>query len=154
MNTDSAPQKRRRLRRIRRTLETRARKRNKTRRRRVSTTESIQHAYLDVDMCFVGLEEPEDVDQSETGGLRRDVLICGDSRRRRILWGCPVGGVGPNTYHPKKVENLRDCCKIAAGSFHVLAMTKDGTVYSWGHGEYGQLGHQNGTSDATERLKL
>ena len=66
-------------------------------------------------------------------------------------WGCPVGGVGPNTYHPKKVENLRDCCEIAAGSFHVLAMTKDGTVYSWGHGEYGQLGHQKTGNEATPR---
>jgi alpha-tubulin suppressor-like RCC1 family protein len=66
-------------------------------------------------------------------------------------WGCPVGGVGPNTYHPKKVENLRDCCEIAAGSFHVLALTKDGTVYSWGHGEYGQLGHQKTGNEATPR---
>ena len=55
---------------------------------------------------------------------------------------------GPNTYHPKKVENLRDCCE--AGSFHVLAMTKDGTVYSWGHGEYGQLGKKTG-NEATPR---
>ena len=66
-------------------------------------------------------------------------------------WGCPVGGVGPNTYHPKKVENLRDCCEIAAGSFHVLALAKDGTVYSWGHGEYGQLGHQKTGNEATPR---
>ena len=30
--------------------------------------------------------------------------------------------------------------QIIGGSYHVLALTKDGKLYSWGHNEYGQLG--------------
>src|SRR5688572_9857659 len=30
---------------------------------------------------------------------------------------------------------------IAGGTHHVLALRGDGTVYSWGRGHYGRLGH-------------
>jgi len=30
--------------------------------------------------------------------------------------------------------------QVIGGSYHVLALTKDGKLYSWGHNEYGQLG--------------
>ncbi|XP_065899129.1 RCC1 and BTB domain-containing protein 1-like isoform X2 [Dysidea avara] len=43
---------------------------------------------------------------------------------------------------PKNVTSLQNqvITKIIGGSYHVLALTKDGKLYSWGHNEYGQLG--------------
>ena len=44
---------------------------------------------------------------------------------------------------PKKVEAFADQRVIAAsvGQHHSLALTADGSVWSWGWGEFGQLGH-------------
>jgi alpha-tubulin suppressor-like RCC1 family protein len=36
---------------------------------------------------------------------------------------------------------------IAAGGGHALALAKDGSVWSWGNNEYGQLG--DGTTDSS-----
>ena len=32
------------------------------------------------------------------------------------------------------------CLQISCGDAHVVALTKDGEVYTWGCGEYGRLG--------------
>jgi len=40
---------------------------------------------------------------------------------------------------PKRVP-LKGVRYIAAGSAHTLAVTDD-SCYSWGHGQYGALGH-------------
>jgi len=44
---------------------------------------------------------------------------------------------------PKKVEALPDrrVVAVSAGGAHSLALTADGTVWSWGGGGFGQLGH-------------
>ena len=44
---------------------------------------------------------------------------------------------------PKKIEALAGQRVVAmlAGAMHSLAVTADGTVWSWGNGSYGQLGH-------------
>ena len=44
---------------------------------------------------------------------------------------------------PKKVEAFAGRCVVAvsAGSLHSLALTADGSVWSWGLGGFGQLGH-------------
>jgi len=58
--------------------------------------------------------------------------------------GCLGIGNSSSTLEPQKVGIL---CKkvladIAYGSGpHVLAVTENGELYSWGHGGYGQLGH-------------
>lgn len=39
--------------------------------------------------------------------------------------------------------NLTNVIKISAGTNHVLALTKDGKVYSWGANGYGNLGIGN-----------
>lgn len=43
--------------------------------------------------------------------------------------------------------NLALCCRgarivaAAAGACHSMALASDGSLYTWGHGAYGQLGH-------------
>ena len=57
------------------------------------------------------------------------------------------GRLGHGDNQPKKtaklVEILRDknITKFACGPRHTLALASDGTVYSWGYGGDGQLGH-------------
>ncbi|KAF9172847.1 RCC1 domain-containing protein 1 [Mortierella sp. AD010] len=41
--------------------------------------------------------------------------------------------------------------KIWAGEAHMLALATDGTLYSWGSGRYGQLGHGNLVSVSTPK---
>ncbi|XP_011635998.1 RCC1 and BTB domain-containing protein 1-like isoform X2 [Pogonomyrmex barbatus] len=60
--------------------------------------------------------------------------------------GCLGTGDAHSTLYPKKVETLcgKDIKTFAYGSGpHVLALTKEGQVYSWGHNGYCELG--NGT---------
>ncbi|MCX7917751.1 MAG: hypothetical protein N2589_06480 [bacterium] len=51
-----------------------------------------------------------------------------------------------NRNYPIPVRNhlgkgyLKDIIDIKAGAFHILALSKDGTVWSWGNNEFGQLG--------------
>ena len=37
--------------------------------------------------------------------------------------------------------NISDVISIAAGLRHTVLATREGRVYSWGHGNRGQLGH-------------
>ena len=48
-----------------------------------------------------------------------------------------------NQWQPKKVEALagQSVIAVSAGYFHSLALTADGAVWSWGYGNWGQLGH-------------
>ena len=41
---------------------------------------------------------------------------------------------------PYQVAGLSDIVAVAAGGHHVLALRDDGTLYAWGHNQYGQLG--------------
>ena len=50
---------------------------------------------------------------------------------------------GRNSLQPRKVEGLskNEVCKFAFGSGpHVLALTRSGKMFSWGHNGYSQLG--------------
>jgi len=55
-------------------------------------------------------------------------------------------GVGDNMDRvlPQAVPSLtgRKVTSLAAGGYHTLAVTEDGTLYSWGLNNYGQLGHK------------
>lgn len=44
---------------------------------------------------------------------------------------------------PVQVINLTKVKKISAKGYHSIAMKKDGTIWSWGYNEYGQLGDGN-----------
>ena len=63
-------------------------------------------------------------------------------------WGyCLYGQLGHGDEQsqllPKKVEAFagQRVVAVSAGSFHSLATTADGAVFTWGRGEYGILGH-------------
>lgn len=78
-----------------------------------------------------------------------------------ISWGCnkygQVGrnkfGKGPGREVPKPIENLRDIIQTAAGFRHSLAIDKLGTVYTWGHNRYGELG-TGSTTDKNSPIKI
>ena len=58
--------------------------------------------------------------------------------------GCLGVSDGCSTLEPKRIEPLcqKDITGLAYGMGpHVLAVTHSGELYSWGHGGYGQLGH-------------
>src|SRR5207253_3020040 len=42
--------------------------------------------------------------------------------------------------HPAPISGLDDVTSVAAGVAHVVALKADGTVYTWGRGNEGQLG--------------
>ena len=84
------------------------------------------------------------------------------------VWGYNnEGELGDGTtvtkYYPVQVQTgeqksstgyLENIIQIAAGSNHNLALAKDGTVWSWGHNIYGQLGLGNDTSRTTAQQVL
>lgn len=45
-----------------------------------------------------------------------------------------------NKNRPVRVQGIGKVEEVAVGYNHVLALTQDGAVYSWGSNEYGQLG--------------
>lgn len=46
-----------------------------------------------------------------------------------------------NCVVPKRVHIKYNISKISCGSFHNIAVADNSTVYSWGKGAEGQLGH-------------
>ena len=54
--------------------------------------------------------------------------------------GLGDSGLGTERGVPTVVEGLREVVDVAAGSFHRLAVTADGAMYSWGRGAVGELG--------------
>jgi alpha-tubulin suppressor-like RCC1 family protein len=51
-----------------------------------------------------------------------------------------------NTAYPVLVNNLENISQIAAGGENSLALTRDGKVYSWGRGTFGQRGDGSKTN--------
>ena len=68
-----------------------------------------------------------------------EVYTCGSDYSGCI--GCD-GELGDNVLTPYKVESLigKRVKKIASGDSHVVALTDEGEVYTWGCGEFGRLG--------------
>ncbi len=69
---------------------------------------------------------------------------------------CPVGRGGVMAFAPVPIPELSGkVVAVAAGSFHTLALLRDGTVYAFGRGRDGQLGNgrvvngQTAVSDLT-----
>lgn len=50
------------------------------------------------------------------------------------------------------VENNIKIASISAGYFHSAAISTDGSLYTWGWGEHGQLGHGNRNSEKYPKL--
>lgn len=55
---------------------------------------------------------------------------------------------------PKRIESLlhESVTHISASKYHSLAITKEGNVYSWGHGRSGRLGHGDEHSQPEPKL--
>ncbi|WP_223635057.1 MopE-related protein [Corallococcus sp. EGB] len=56
-----------------------------------------------------------------------------------------LGNRAPPVSSPQQVPGLTNVVAVAAGEFHSLALTRDGTVWAWGRNDSGQLG--DGTRD-------
>ena len=82
------------------------------------------------------------------------------------MWAWGYNGYGQlgqgnttNVYSPVQVKSangspyLTDIIEIAAGSYHNLALAKDGTVWAWGYNRYGQLGNGK-TSNSSLPVKV
>jgi alpha-tubulin suppressor-like RCC1 family protein len=68
-------------------------------------------------------------------------------RQDGTVWffGLPFDSVnceGCSINVPRHVGGLTNVTAIASGGTHALALESDGTVWSWGHNELGQLGNQ------------
>src|SRR5438309_10715333 len=66
---------------------------------------------------------------------------------------CPFGFTGTNTpvqvLGPGGEGYLTGVTAIAAVGFHSLALKNDGTVWAWGHNQYGELGNGTYTNNDT-----
>ena len=69
-----------------------------------------------------------------------------------FTWGYGMTGcLGHNTWNdrraPRQVDGMwfggGKVVFVAAGGFHTAAVTAEGSLFTWGHGEYGQLGHHS-----------
>jgi len=54
--------------------------------------------------------------------------------------GNGTSGTNSDRGVPMQVKELSGVVSIGAGAFHTLAVKSDGTVWSWGHNDHGQLG--------------
>lgn len=76
------------------------------------------------------------------GGTNNGQLGIGDTSGAYFSPVQVLGGEQGSKY-------LTDVVAVAAGSFHSLAVTRDGTVYAWGANDYGQLGDNSDTEQTT-----
>ncbi|MCL2556539.1 MAG: hypothetical protein FWE03_05970 [Firmicutes bacterium] len=53
------------------------------------------------------------------------------------------GGPSQTEYFLRRIQGLYDITAISTGSRHVMALDKDGNVWTWGHDLNGSLGHGN-----------
>ena len=76
-------------------------------------------------------------------------------------WGCNLyGQLGRNqnvndklSQKPTVIQDLNSIVQVQAGFRHSLALDKEGSIYSWGHNEYGELGN-NSTKDRFTPQKI
>ena len=81
------------------------------------------------------------------------------SEGEMFTWGCGVRGqLGHGNYktqqQPCRVDALvgHHVTHAAAGYQHTIALTSDGKVFTWGMGEYGQLGHDSSRQELEPSL--
>merc|ERR1711959_341041 len=70
------------------------------------------------------------------------------------MWGDNHNAEEKKKNAPAVIHALtgRGVTKLAAGVFHVLALTKSRSVYTWGWGHYGQLGHGDDNELSTPQM--
>ncbi|MCY1035368.1 kelch-like protein [Corallococcus sp. BB11-1] len=72
--------------------------------------------------------------------LKQDGTVWGWGGNYARQMGNGTSGHGTNALTPIHLNALTGVTAIVAGGLHSLALKQDGTVWSWGHNEYGQLG--------------
>lgn len=88
----------------------------------------------------------------------RNFAVALDNEGNVYTWGTnDYGqlGLGQNDRFqatPQKVRFVSNVVQVACGDFHVLALTADGEVYSWGNGTDGQLGIGTNSNQTTPTL--
>ena len=80
----------------------------------------------------------------------RDVFTWGSNQYGQLGYGEP----GTYSLIPKQVRVMSglDVKQLAAGENHSCVLTSFGDIYTWGRGDYGQLGHGNHLSKDTPTL--
>ncbi|MCC6251570.1 MAG: T9SS type A sorting domain-containing protein [Bacteroidia bacterium] len=63
------------------------------------------------------------------------------------------GNTGTDVTSPIMVNGLNNVVKISAGRFFSLAVKNDGTVWTWGQNQYGQLGNST-TNDSNTPVQV
>lgn len=56
------------------------------------------------------------------------------------LWCAGFGYIGEFAVSPQRLGGIRDVLQVQAGSPYVIALSADGTVWTWGNGYQKQLG--------------
>lgn len=110
--------------------------------------------------------EPRPIDTTELGSVRISSLACGRNHSalittsgRLFVWGeagySRLGLVNNVTSQPIPIENTalqaEPLLAIACGDFHMLALTRERALYSWGCGVDGQTGHSTVLNVRTPR---
>ena len=82
---------------------------------------------------------------SHTAAIRQDGTLWtwGSNRYGQLGTGAPTG-IGARDHTPARVGAAADWAAVSAVGFHTVALKKDGTLWTWGRNNYGQLG--NGTT--------
>ena len=103
---------------------------------------------------FFGLLET-DLERIASSVAEASLLVEGLDHNVRYFWqivardaeGAETAGPiwGFRTVHAPEEEYLRDMIAVTAGNGHSVALREDGTVWTWGANEFGQLG--DGTLD-------
>ncbi len=87
-------------------------------------------------------------------------VIALDKNGYAYTWGKNNGGslgiIGTNAdqYSPVRINNIAGIIDVAAGEYHAMILTSDGTVYTTGRNTSGQLGRDVQKSEYFEKVEL
>jgi alpha-tubulin suppressor-like RCC1 family protein len=98
------------------------------------------NSYGQLGSPHAGPVSPGILAKSSIGSAQNEISPLEDSSNLPLT---PIGP--PIATRPRRVGSLPDVVEIACGSYHSLAKSADGTVWTWGQNDYGQLG--DGTWD-------
>jgi len=80
--------------------------------------------------------------------IKGELWVCGHGGFGQLGLGDRVNRLAPTLVGAEAVFGGSEVLTIACGGAHSLAVTKDGTLWTFGEGEYGELGH----NDRKDRL--